>query len=159
MQYLSQRISHLLLGLAILFSSSSCTLHRLDVQTQYLTPEYLASYHIGTPDPRRYEALIGERLLVQWSLSAQEVQDNQLFLYLKVRFRDHQEQEVKVPITKKRGTYLYQVNQELFCQTGGILTYYAEIQSSSCVFASWKHPLWVELIKFNIPDSERNPQK
>lgn len=155
MQHFCHCIFHFLLGLGILFSSSSCALHRLEIQTQYLTPEYLASFHVGTPDPHLYHALIGERLLIQWSLSMQEVQENELSLYLKVRFRNHQEQEVKVPITTKRGTYIYQVNHEFYCQTGGILTYYAEIQSPSCVLASWKHPLWVELIKFNIPDSEK----
>ena len=132
----------------MLFFLNSCTFHRLDVQTQYLTPEYLASYHIGTPDPRLHVPLIGQRLLIQWSLSKHEVQDQEIMLYLKVRFRNRQEQEVKFPISSTRGTYLYQVNSELYCQTGGILTYFAEIQTLSGILATWKHPLWVDLIQF-----------
>lgn len=142
-----------LLGLGILFSASSCTLHRLDVQTQYLTPDYLASFHIGTPDPRISEPLIGQRLLIQWSLKPEEVRDDNLFLYLKVRFRNHQEDEVIIPVKSKRGTYLYRVNRELYCETRGISTYLAEIRNSTCALARWKHPLWVELIQFHYPDT------
>lgn len=148
-----------LLGLGMLFLISSCTLHRLDVQTQYLTPDYLASSHIGTPDPRLSQPLIGQRLLIQWSLSAQEMCEDDLFLYLKVRFRNHHEEEVSIPITSKRGTYLFHVNSELYCQTKGILTYLAEIRNSTCMLARWKHPLWVELIQLDFPERETSAQE
>jgi len=138
----------------ILFSFSSCTFHRLDIQTQYLTPDYLASFHIGSPDPHLYDPLLGQRLLIQWSLSSEEVRDNDLSLFLKVRFRNHQEQEVVVPIRSKRGTYLFRVNSALYCQTRGILTYYGEIRSPSSVFAEWVHPLWTPLIRFNFPAND-----
>lgn len=153
MKYFDYRVPYFLLGLGILLFSSSCTLHRLDVQTQYLTHEYLASYHIGTPDPLLYEPIAAQRLLVQWSLCAREIEGQEVFLNLKVRFRNHQEQEVKVPITSKRGTYLYELTHKAYCQSGGILTYYAEVRTPSCVLASWKHPLWANLIKFNFPNS------
>jgi hypothetical protein len=136
------------LGFSLSFILSGCTLHRLDVQTQYLSHEYLASYHVETPDPRLLEPRIGQRLLIQWSLCAHEVQGEDVFLYLKVRFRNHEEQEIKVPISSKRGYYIYELANEAYCQSGGILTYDAEIRNSSCVLASWRHPLWAELIKF-----------
>lgn len=148
----------LLFFLAILLLLNSCGLHRLDVQTQYLTPEYLASSHTGTPDPRRYEPLIGQRLLIQWSLSDNEVDNQELFLYLKVRFLNHQEDEVKIPIHSKRGTYIYQIEDNLYCETKGVLTYFAQIQSSEEVLVSWRHPLWVELIQLDCDDSEKNAQ-
>ncbi len=151
-------IPHLILMLGILFFSS-CTLHRLDVQTQYLTPDYLASAHIQTPDPRLFEPLIGQRLLIQWSLSTQEVRDHELFLYLKVRYCNHQEKEVNIPITSKRGTYLYKVNSKLFSETGGILTYIAEIRSSTEVVVTWKHPLWTPLITFDLPVQKKDDPK
>lgn len=140
-----------LLGLGILTMLSSCTLHRLEIQTQYLSHENLASHHIGTPDPALYHPLIGQRLLVQWSLCAQEVESGDLFLYLRVRFRNHREENVKIPITSKKGTYLYVLANEDYCQSGGILTYNAEIRNETCAVASWKHPLWAELIKFDFP--------
>lgn len=138
-----------ILGVVFLFSLGSCTLHRLDVQTQYLTPDYLASNHIGTPDPRRNEPVIGQRLLIQWSLTEKELCDQELLLYLIVRFRDRQEEKVWVPVAAKRGTYLFNVDADRYIETKGILTYYAQIQSSTDVIAHWRHPLWVELIQFD----------
>lgn len=148
-----------LLGSAIFISFSSCTIHRLEVQTQYLTPEYLASDHIGTPDPHLYAPLVGQRLLVQWSLSSKECEDHPLFLYLKVRFRNHQEKEIRMPIDSKRGHYIYLVNRDLYCQTNGILTYFAQIQKGSCVLATWRHPLWAELIELNVPTVDVQPDE
>jgi hypothetical protein len=135
---------------------SSCTLHRLDVQTQYFNHEYLASSHVETPDPRLHEPMIGQRLLLQWSLCRHEVEGEGVFLYLKVRFRNHEEQEIKIPVTSQRGTYLYEIANEAYNQSGGILTYYAEIRHPSGILASWKHPLWANLIQFNFSNSETN---
>lgn len=137
-----------LLSLGICLSASSCTLYRLNVQTQYLSHEYLASYHVGTPDPHLYDPIIGQRLLIEWSLCAEEFRDQEIFLFIKIRFRNHGEQEIKFPISSKRGTYLYHLANQAYFKSGGILTYYVEIRSSSCVLASWKHPLWADLIKF-----------
>lgn len=157
MRYLNLKICHFLCGLGLYLFTSGCTLHRLDVQTQYLSHEYLASYHVDTPDPLRYKPMIGQRLLVQWSLCTKEIENQELFLYLKVRFRTHQEQEIKVPIQSKSGTYLYELANETYFQSGGILTYHAEIRSDSCILASWRHPLWMNLIKFNFSDGNPSP--
>jgi hypothetical protein len=153
MRHLIFKVFCCLCGLILSVFTSGCTLHRLDVQTQYLSHEYLASYHVDTPDPRRYNPIIGQRLLVQWSLCAEEMSGQELFLYLKVRFRNHQEQEVTVPIRTKRGTYLYELVNEAYCQSGGILTYHAEIRNDSCILASWKHPLWRNLIIFDFSET------
>ncbi len=152
MTYLNFKAFRFFCGLGLYVLTSGCTLHRLDVQTQYLSHEYLASFHVDTPDPCRYNPMMGQRLLVQWSLCAEEMKDQHLFLYLKVRFRNHQEQEVKVPVQTKRGTYLYVLANDAYCQSSGILTYHAEIRSDSCLLASWRHPLWVDLITFDFSD-------
>lgn len=141
-----------LFALGILLINSSCTFQRLSVQTQYLSHESLASYHVGTPDPRLDQPMVGQRLLMQWSLSTREVETQNVSLYLKVRFRNHQEEEMTFPITSKRGTHLYVLANEEYHQVGGILTYYAEIRNETCVLASWKHPLWTELIQLKVKD-------
>ena len=97
---------HFLIGWGILLSFNSCTLHRLSVQTQYLSHESLASYHVGTPDPRLYDPVIGQRLLIQWSLCAQEIENQELSLYLKVRFRNRQ--------SKKSIYLLFQSEEPIF---------------------------------------------
>jgi hypothetical protein len=150
----SKSFFYFLFGLGISLLFSSCTLHRLDVQTQYLSRESLASYHVETPDPFLYCPIIGQRLVIQWTLCAHEVEGHEVILDLKVRFRNHKEREVKVLITSKRGTYLYDLTNEDYCESGGILTYYAEIRDESCLLASWKHPLWVPLITLNIPENK-----
>lgn len=140
----------------ILLFSSSCTLHRLDVQTQYFTHENLASYHADTPDPRLDHPTIGQRLLIQWTLSSEEIVDQELVLYLKVRFRNHQEREIKVCIQKRKGYYLYVVKDQDYFETKGILTYFAEIRNQSSIIASWKHPLWTDLITFDFKEDQKN---
>ena len=140
-------VANLLSGFAGLLICCGCSFHRLDVQTQYLTPEYLASSHVGTPDPRRFQPPTGQRLLIQWSLCEEEISNQDLSLYLKVRYRNHKEEELLTPIRKKRGTILFEVKTPLFCETGGILTYYAAIQTPEVIIAEWKHPLWTELIR------------
>jgi hypothetical protein len=125
-----------------------CCPHRLTVQTQILNEEYLASYTVGTPDPRIECPDIGERLLIQWSLTSCQFKERNLMLFLKVRFRNHQEKEIQVPIQERRGVYLYNLINEDYCQSGGILTYVTEIRSQEGIVACWKHPLWTELITF-----------
>ena len=143
-----------LTGLAGCFSG--CSIHPLTVQTQYLSHEDLASYHIGTPDPSLDNPDVGERLLIQWSLSSCQLEGGDLRLHLKVRFTNHQEEEINVPVEKKKGYYLYNLLNQDYCDKGGILTYLAEIRSGECVVAVWKHPLWTNLITFDRAKVEVN---
>lgn len=138
-------------SIIILTIISSCQLHPLTVQTQYLSHENLASYHVGTPDPQLDHPSIGQRLFVQWSLTSAEMENQPLFLQLSVRFRNHQDEKLKILIEKKSGYYLYDLTNQDYCETGGILTYMAEIRSENCLIASWKHPLWVPLIQLDVP--------
>jgi hypothetical protein len=155
MNDLKHKFFNFLLGLGILLSASSCSLHRLDVQTQYLSHENLASYYIGTPDPHLDNPTIGQRLLIQWWLSSRDIENQPLFLHLIVRFRNHQEKEIKIPIETKRGFYIYDLNDQNYCESGGILTYFAEIRNESCIITSWKHPLWANLITFDFSKNDK----
>lgn len=160
MNRFKRKLLPFILGLGLLpYLLSSCTLHPLTVQTQYLSAENLASYYVGTPDPHLDHPTVGQRLLVQWSLSSSEFDNQSLFLHLVIRFRNHQEKEIKVPIETKRGFYLYDVVNQDFCQSGGVLTYFAEIRNESCVVTSWKHPLWANLITFDFSKDQKNPNK
>lgn len=143
---------HFTLPLAsLVICLSGCSIHPLTVQTQYLSHEDLASYHIGTPDPSLDNPDVGERLLIQWSLSSAQFKGEDLRLYLKVRFTNHQEEEITIPVEKKKGYYIYNLLNQDYCDTGGILTYLAEIRSGECIVAVWKHPLWANLITFDSP--------
>ena len=139
--------------IAILFLTG-CSFQPLTVQTQFLNRENLASFIIGTPDPSLDNPSIGERLFIQWSLSSPDFDGEDLILNLKVRFRNYQENEINIPIENKRGYYLYDLINQDYCDSGGILTYLAEIRKGDCVIASWKHPLWTPLITFDSKDSD-----
>ena len=132
----------------LLFSLSSCSPHILNIQTQYFNQKSLASYYIGTPDPSLKNPMIGQKLLVQWSLKTSCIEDSPLFLYLKLRFRNHEEKEIVLQIHRKKGIYVYELKGEEFCETGGVLTYMGEIRNDETCIASWKHPLWVNFLSF-----------
>lgn len=131
---------------------TGCAWPHLNVQTQYLSHENLASYYVRTPDPQLDHPIIGQRLLVQWSLSPQDVTED-LQLYLKLRFCNHQEQELTFTICKRRGTYVYDLVGQEYCQSGGLLTYKVELRKGECILTSWTHPLWANLISFDFSES------
>ncbi|MFI5343180.1 MAG: hypothetical protein ACHQUC_03055 [Chlamydiales bacterium] len=136
---------------------TSCQVHHLNVQTQYLTHENLASYYVGTPDPEKDCPTIGQRLLIEWSLPTDDLCSGDLKLNLKIRFRNKKEDEVWVPINEKSGTYLYYVINKKYCQTGGIATYKVDLIGNGCILETWQHPLWSELITFQIPQNHFDP--
>ncbi|MBA3720992.1 MAG: hypothetical protein H0W88_01155 [Parachlamydiaceae bacterium] len=143
-------MAHHFFLLVLLLLQIGCT-NRLAVQTRYLTHESLASSHVDTPDPNLHRPFIGQQLIISWYLPDEELAYENLQLNLKVRLRNREEKDITVPIPHvTQGYYIFKVVNEEFCETGGILTYKVEILGDSCVLECWKHPLWVELIKFDI---------
>ncbi|WP_228840624.1 hypothetical protein [Candidatus Protochlamydia phocaeensis] len=134
---------------------SSCVFQRLSVQTHYLSHENLASYYVYTPDPHLDNPIIGQRLLIQWSLPSSYCAYDDLALHLKVRLRNHKEETISLPLKSMKGTYLYYVVNEAYCESGGVATYKIDVTGGGCVLETWKHPLWVDLITFNIPQEEK----
>lgn len=136
-------------SILLFFCLTGCVNPTLSVQTQYLTPENLASTYVGTPDPAAENPTTGQRLLIQWWFpSCQWEGDEVLTLNLKVRFSNYQEKEIIQVLKKNRGYYLFDLIDQEYCETGGIRTYLVEIKKGDCVIASWRHPLWVPLIVF-----------
>lgn len=131
--------------LLLLFTGCS---QPISVQMDYLSRRNLPSYRVGTPDPRINHPNIGERLIVQWSLPKQWLGCENLHLKLTVRYRTNEEAVVEIPITRKSGTYLYDLINECYYETGGMLTYKIELIGSGSVLTCWKHQLWAELILF-----------
>lgn len=138
--------------LSVILLLTGCQAPHLNIQTQYISREDLASSYTDTPDAEWHSPTIGQRLLIEWALPDDYSAYENLTLLLKVRFKNRQEEESRFTINNQRGTYLYYVVNEKFCQTGGIITYKAEISNGECVLDSWVHPLWMNLITFQIPD-------
>jgi hypothetical protein len=144
--------------LCLLISSlTGCIGRRVDVQTLYLTRESLASAIVVTPDPALFHPSIGQRLLVQWNLRREFCCYQTLSFKLTVRFRTHQEQVIQKQIKTKQGSYLYELLDDAFCQSGGIVTYRLEIYGDNCLIDSWQHPLWAKLITFDYSLATKDP--
>jgi len=137
---------------------NSCHSHILSVRTSYFTEEDLASYYIGTPDPRLQQPLIGQRLILSWTLP-KTTRFKNTYLHLKVRLKNHQEENVRVTVNHKHGFYIYSLSDKKFQESGGILTYKVEIRTDDHILESWYHPLWVELISFDNEKDLKNDVK
>lgn len=137
------------LSFLFLILCTSCS-SRLSVQTDYLTRERLASYYVGTPDPNLNKPLIGQRLLITWTLSKEDLKIANLYLHIKIRLRNREEIEVFQPITCLTGYYIYSLPDSLYLQSGGLLTYKVDLIGDEIVIESWQHPLWGDLIKIQL---------
>ncbi len=141
-------LSHRYLVLCLMLLLTSCQTGYLNIQTQYLSYENSASYRVNTPDPKRDQPTFGQRLMITWTLSNCFGKYQTFSLNLKVRFKNHQEEEICISIENPKGTYIYNLLQTKYVETGGIATYKAELLADGQVIDYWIHPLWTKLITF-----------
>jgi len=135
-------------SISLLLLTTSCQSHYLNVQTHYLSHQDLASFRVNTPDPAKETPIIGQRLMISWSLPKKYFNYQNLMLRVKVRFKDYQEDEVFISIYKKSGTYFYDLAQDEYLNRRGISTYKVELVDNNTIIYSWQHPLWMNLITF-----------
>ncbi len=130
----------------LLLSFAGCKRYYLEVAQQIVNREYLASSYIGSPDPLLCHPPYGRQLIVSWQVPKEVLAQNP-HIELRVITWDYHEERISYPITSQRGYELYTLVNKEFEQTGGILTYKADlITQEGCVFRTWKHQLWVDLI-------------
>lgn len=139
-----------IIALFLLVLASSCSFRPLEVQTLLVSHESLASFRVGTPDPRLSEPFAGQRLLVQWYLTQQEMKRGPLTLKLDIRFRNHTQQELSHLVSTRHGCFVYDLINEEFNEKGGILSYRIRMLSGECVLHEWTHPLFVEWISLDV---------
>lgn len=123
-----------------------CSSDHLIVYTDYLSHENLASYHIGTPDPRLNDPPIGQRLLISWSLPPEYLRKESPHLAVMIRFRNREELKLTIDICKSSGTYIYSLLNEEYFEKNGILTYKVDLMTNDEVIEEWRHQLWTELL-------------
>ncbi len=111
-----------------------------------LRPIYLASFHLGTPDPA-LSWFEGEQLVVRWKLLPESLSGVQGRAWL--RFCDYSVCELSFPVLGRQGYWRYRLlADEYFCK-GGILSYKIEIGNDENVIASTRHHLWADIIDVN----------
>ncbi len=137
----------------ICLNLSGCTQHGFFVQKETIDRNFLASSHIGTPDPRQEHPLTGERLLIRWNFPP-EVFAKDLLLIATVRFWDDREVIVTEPISKRIAftTLFFAWSPEE--PEKRILTYRVQaIAADGEVVGWWEHPLWTPLISLDSTSS------
>lgn len=113
---------------------------------------YLASTHIGTPDPRQKHPPQGQRLLVTWKFPT-SIFDQGLRLVLTARHWDQSEELIEYPLTK-RWSY------EEFYFPCKLLTYKIEIFNTCGELVDlWEHHFWTELIDMSSDSVSSQPMQ
>jgi len=125
---------------------ASCEKYHVSVRSIPVNAAYLASSHVGTPDPRQAHPPLGQKLVIDWAIPP-EMLIEQPKIILHLLYKNHVEKEVVYPITCRGGYVVYSLLNEEFTETKGLLTYRAEIVTEKGeVYREWKHQLWVNLI-------------
>ncbi len=141
---------YLLFLVFILFAS--CQQGTLMVHQQKVSPTFLASTNIGSPDPRTPPN--GQMIVAEWIVAPRVLQSDPM-LRLQVMFRDYTETTVDFPIHSRAGYETYSILNKEFKKTGGFLSYKAEILTGEGqVVANWTHQLWVKLITVDESDTD-----
>lgn len=115
------------------------------MRTDFLTPDYLASAHIDTPDPCG-PCFYGEQIVVRYAFPKSCLREDPL-LQLTIRFKDRSLETLSIPLCKARGYYIYQIIDGLYFEKGGILSYKAQILTSSGEeILEWRHHIWADIV-------------
>ena len=141
-----------LILLCLLVSSlslQSCKQYYLSICQEWVDVRYLASSHVGTPDPRQENPPLGQKLIIDWRIP-KEVLKKKPEVVLDLILWDYSTRQIRIPIKRKMDFSVFKLFGEEYKDSGGILTYKAEIiTEDSQVFCEWKHQLWVNLITIN----------
>lgn len=132
--------------LSLLFLTA-CSKSYLTVERQRVGRSSLASTFVQSPDPLQKNPPKGQRLLIKWRLPSSEFADP-LTLKLRLIFKNYAEELFQKSIESENGIIVYELLGDRFRDTGGFLTYRAEIiNKEGDVVKSWQQQLWVELIE------------
>lgn len=148
------RIKLFLFGLAALFILSGCQRKILRMQVDNISRENLASYQVGTPDPRLIYPPLGQRMIVSWYIPKEEFQKQQYMIKISIIYGNHSQEEQWYTPQQYCGMYVRALLNEQFFEKCGILTYKSELYACGQLVKCWKHHLWTELITFDHSDDD-----
>jgi hypothetical protein len=115
---------------------------RLEVRSQPLYPDYLASMQVNTLDPRK-PIFFGEQVVIFYTFpSCIEGQAVQLTL----RYKNREIECYTHTPTAQSGHWTYRLVDEEYWKRGGILSYKVDLLVNNEIIEEWRHHLWVEII-------------
>lgn len=130
----------------LLFLSACGRSGSLSLMMDKIDARYLASTHVGTPDPRQVNPPHGQRIIINWFLPA-KIMEKGVHINLHILFWNNTAEVVTYPLKTQRGSQQYFLLDEEFERKKGILTYKAEIITADGeLYSEWKHQMWVNLI-------------
>lgn len=128
---------------------TSCYKNYLYVHHEKMDSSFLASTHVGTPDPRLKHPPEGQRICISWDFPLSIYREN-LTMISTIRFWDNKQDVLVYKIPRKRGYISYKFQDDSLNKNKRILTYKIEIfNEDGDLVDQWKHQFWKELIKIN----------
>ncbi len=141
----------ILFGVLALFAG--CQKYYISISQDKIDVNYLASSHVGTPDPRQKNPPIGERLVIEWNVPVEVIKE-EATLHLQVIYKDYSQSFFTYPMPYRLDYVVYTLQGEEYKEKRGILTYKAEVvKKDGSIFRQWKHQLWAELVIIDEPTS------
>jgi hypothetical protein len=154
MPLLAYRVSAVLFAITFLMLSSSCQQKILRMQVDNISRENLASYQVGTPDPRLIYPSVGQRMIISWYIPKEEFNTNDISIKISIVYGNHTKEELWYKPQQACGMYVRALLNEQYFEKCGILTYKSEMYACDQPIKYWKHHLWTELISFDPLDDE-----
>ncbi len=133
--------------LGLFFTIVSCSHPYLSVRSDYFSRKDLASYHLDTPDPRKNQAIYGQRIYISWYLPSKEFSEGTTFLEIQVPLKNGKILSEKKPLERRFGRYNYPIQGDVYTESGGLLSYLVQITNDGKVIAESRHKFYREPIK------------
>lgn len=142
----------------MLAALTGCKETYISVHTDYLSHENLASFIVKTPDPLLNNPPIGQRLIISWSVPPCYMDFDDIHLSITIRFRNNTQIVEEVPLTQRKGTFVYPVLNEDYFTTRGILTYKVDLLNNDNVLEAWRHQIWTEFITVESTETQKEDE-
>jgi hypothetical protein len=136
---------------------TGCSKYYLSLRQVPVDATYLASTQVNTPDPRRDNPPYGQKIVLEWAVPPELLKKKPQIIF-HVIYKNHTEKTFVYPIGSRLGTKVYSLLDNDYDETGGVLTYSAEIMTPDHqVYRTWKHQLWVNLINLDEEKTGEQP--
>ena len=114
--------------------------------------DFLASEWVNTPDYRKEDPPIGQRVVVYWHFPS-ELYSQDLTLALTVRFWDNTQIEERYHLGRSFGEKSFFFSNKTKEKKKSILTYRLQaISKEGKIVETWKHQFWTELIDIDTDE-------
>jgi hypothetical protein len=150
MKRISFIINFAFFGFISLITACSPTL--LEVEVEYISKQQLASYHVGTPDPRLICPPIGQKISIGWHLSKKKFHQHNYEILLEVRYRDRTTGSCRFKPEYASGRKTFNHLNDEYSATSGLVSYSVTLFKNGKVLSKRCHILHTPLIEFDEED-------